>query len=110
MADFNIQITNKASNGTVNRLHPVTNADNVRVTPKNNIPLSATNVDKVLSSLGALAFQDSTEPSVTYNNATTSVSGLMSASDKAKLDGIKNVTTMVYISTTPDGEDSSYRV
>lgn len=85
MAEYNIKIMNKHKNGTSDILYPITKAKNVNISPSNNIPSTASNVDSVLNSLGDIAFKNQTDTSLL---ATANLAGLMSPSDKNKLDGI----------------------
>lgn len=54
--NYSVQLVNIRADGTRDNINPITKANNVKVTPKNNIPQEAENVAKVLDLLGALAF------------------------------------------------------
>ena len=80
-----IKTVEKSGNDQVIKILYPTNYDSdVLLTDhKNtNIPSSAVTVKDVIDSVGSLAFKSS------INNATTSSSGLMSATDKQKVDMI----------------------
>lgn len=54
--NYSVQLVNIRPDGTRDNINPITKANNVKVTPKNNIPEEAINVAKVLELLGSLAF------------------------------------------------------
>lgn len=58
-------------------LNPITDAKNVKVTGKDNLPIGTSNLEDVVGSLGALAFEDSIE----IPEASTQAYGLALLSD-----------------------------
>ena len=58
MAEFNIQMGCKKSDGTTDKYNPITKAKNVNIVPKNNIPNTATTIQQVADALGPLAFNN----------------------------------------------------
>ena len=71
-----------AENQTIIRPKTTDSAVSVDRGSNANVPSSATDLNKLVAALGSLAFKSG------IAEATTSVAGLMSASDKSKLDGI----------------------
>lgn len=57
MADLDIQMQ-RVVNKAKSNIYPITVPKNVNVTPKNKIPSSATNMQKVLDSMGDMAFSN----------------------------------------------------
>lgn len=122
--NYNIQISKKNSDGTIDELNPITKAKNVKISVGNNIPSSASSIQDVVNSLGSIAFSDGStmvyltdSPNDTYDpavtneiadNITSSGNTWSSAKISEEIYNATHVPTMVYISETPDGEDSAY--
>jgi len=56
--NYSVQLVNIRADGTRDNIHPITKANNVKVTPQNYVPEGATTVAKVFDALGALAFKN----------------------------------------------------
>lgn len=98
MPKYNVQLVN-IRNGVATDINPLTKSKNVSVTPQNNIPSLATDVEKVFNALGALSFVD-TE----INDSQTSLTTVWS-SNKINSNFV-NMTYMQYVnedaSVTPN--------
>ena len=57
---MNVQLNSASENGTMEKLFPVSKAENILVNPiGNNVPDTAENMKDVIENLGTLAFEDS---------------------------------------------------